>query len=270
MSTLPLRIMGIVNLTPDSFSDGGQFVDPGAAVAHGLRLVDQGADLLDLGAESTRPGADPVSAELQIDRLLPVIDGLIAQGCEVPLSLDTTLAEVARVGLAAGATWINDVSALGDPDMAEVCAAAGCTLVLMHRRGTARTMQQDTRYADLIGEICTFLEQRVELARAGGVRDAQIVLDAGVGFGKALRDNPRLIAATPRFRALGYPVLVGASRKRFIGEITGVERPQERVAGSIGAALAAAQAGADILRVHDVAATVHALAVYRSIQEAAP
>ena len=265
MVKLSPQIMGIVNLTPDSFSDGGRFLDPRAAIEHAHQLIEQGADLLDLGAESTRPGADPVRPAEELERLIPVIEGIRSGGSTVPISVDTTKAAVARVALQAGASWVNDVSALDDPEMASVCAAAGCTLVLMHRRGTPKTMQRDTRYHDLIGEVSAFLAERVGRAVQAGIPPERIVLDPGVGFGKALHDNPTVIAMTPRLRATGHRVLIGASRKRFIGELTGVAEPSERVAGSIGAALAAAQLGADLLRVHDVGPTVQALRVYQTI-----
>lgn len=262
--------MGIVNVTPDSFSDGGRFVAAAAAIAHGLALVAEGADLLDLGAESTRPGAAPVPAEIEQERLLPVIQGLRAAGCPVPISVDTSKAAVAAAALDAGATWVNDVSALDDPEMAPLCARAGCELVLMHRRGDPQTMQRDTRYDDLVGEVIAHLQGRIARAVAAGVDPARITLDAGLGFGKAPADNPALIAATPRLRALGHRVLVGASRKRFIGELTGEADPARRVFGSVGAALAAAAAGADVVRVHDVGPTVQALAVFAAVAEATP
>jgi len=263
-------VMGIVNLTPDSFSDGGAFLDPAAGVAHGLRLVAEGADLLDLGAESTRPGAAAVPADEELRRLLPVVQGLVGAGCRVPISVDTTKAAVARAALAEGATWVNDVSGLHDPQMADACARAGCELVIMHRRGSPTTMQRDTAYADLIGEVEHFLLARAARAIAAGVDPARILLDAGLGFGKSPADNPRLIGATPRLRSHGFRVLVGASRKRFIGDLTGVADPAARVHGSVGAALAAAALGADVLRVHDVAATVQALAVFAAVGAAPP
>jgi dihydropteroate synthase len=263
-------VMGIVNVTPDSFSDGGRHLHAADAVARGLQLVDEGADLLDLGAESTRPGAAPVPLELELTRLRPVLEGLRRAGCRAPISVDTSKAAVARAALAAGASWVNDVSALQDPEMASVCAASGCDVVLMHRRGDPTTMQRDTRYADLIGEIEAHLLARAALAERAGIDRARIVLDAGLGFGKSSLDNPRLIAATPRLRSHGYRVLVGASRKRFIGELTGVGEAPARVHGSVGAALAAAALGADIVRVHDVAATVQALAVFVACVGGAP
>lgn len=262
------KVMGIVNLTPDSFSDGGRFSDVSRAVERCLELVAHGADVLDLGAESTRPGAAPVSIDEELRRLLPVLRALDVQGCPVPVSVDTTKAEVARRALDHGASWVNDVSALDDPDMAPTCAEAGCTVVLMHRRGSPVTMQADTHYADLIGEVCSFLKARAERAIQAGVDPGQLVVDPGVGFGKASEDNARLIAAVPRFAALGYPVLIGASRKRFIGDLTGVRAADQRVFGSVGAALEAARRGAAVLRVHDVAATVQALRVQGAILRA--
>jgi dihydropteroate synthase len=261
-------VMGIVNVTPDSFSDGGRHVGVDAAVEHGLRLLDEGADLLDVGGESTRPGATPVPAAEECERVLPVIEGLRRARPDATISIDTHKARVAAAALEAGATWVNDVTALGDPDMAAVCARAGCHLVLMHMRGTPRTMQADTAYGDLVGEVLEHLRGRLRGALDAGVSRERLLVDPGVGFGKAPGDNPRLLAAVPRFRELA-PVLVGASRKRFIGALTGVERAADRVHGSVGAALAAAARGADVLRVHDVAATVQALTVFHAVTRAA-
>lgn len=198
--------------------------------------------------------------EVEAARVVPVIAGILAARPDARVSVDTRKASVARAALAAGARLVNDVSGLADPAMAATCAAAGAGLALMHLRGDPRTMQQDTRYTDLIGEICAFLSERAQRAVAAGVRE--LYVDPGIGFGKASADNPALIAAIPRFAALGWPVLIGASRKRFIGELTGVAAPAERVAGSLGAALAAAARGAALLRVHDVAATRQALDVF--------
>jgi dihydropteroate synthase len=262
-------VMGIVNTTPDSFSDGGRYLAPEAAVAHGLRLLDEGADLLDIGGESTRPGAAPVSPADQKRRVIPVIEGILTARPDTVVSVDTASAAVAEAGLDAGARWVNDVTALGDPDMAPLCAERGCELVLMHMRGEPRTMQRDTVYDDLVGEVITFLGERVARAVAAGVDRDRIVLDPGLGFGKAPTDNPRLIAAVPRLRQGGHRVLIGASRKRFVGALTGVEQPADRVYGSVGAALAAASLGADVLRVHDVAATVQALAVQAAVYDVA-
>jgi dihydropteroate synthase len=254
--------MGVVNVTPDSFSDGGRLATPEAAVAHALRLLDEGADWLDIGGESTRPGAAPVPADEELHRVLPVVAGIVAARPDAIVSIDTSKAAVAERAIAAGARIVNDVSALGDPAMAAVVARAGSTLILMHRRGTPDTMQKDTRYDDLVGEVESFLRDRVDTAERAGVARRDIVVDPGIGFGKAWTDNPRLVAAVPRFRRLGYRVLVGASRKAFVGRLTGVEHAADRVFGSIGAALAAAEAGADVIRVHDVRATREALAVY--------
>ena len=265
----PTLVMGIVNTTPDSFSDGGRYVDADKAVAHGLQLLSEGAHLLDVGGESTRPGAEPVSADEQCRRVLPVIEGVLDARPDAVISVDTTLAAVAERALSAGARWVNDVTGLGDPDMAPLCAERGCELVLMHMRGVPRTMQHDTRYDDLVGEVVAFLGERVERAVSAGVDRARIVLDPGLGFGKASGDNPRLIAAIPRLKQSGHRVLIGASRKRFVGALTGVDDPAARVHGSVGAALAAASLGADVLRVHDVAATVQALAVQRAVLDVA-
>lgn len=261
MPDTPL-VMGIVNVTPDSFSDGGRLGSVQAAVDHGLRLLDEGADLLDIGGESTRPGAAPVPESVEVERVLPVIRGLIDARPDVVISIDTSKAVVAAAALQAGAQWVNDVTALGDPDMAAVCAEHDGPVVLMHMRGTPRTMQDDTDYDDLVGEVVGHLRRARDRAEAAGIGRERIVLDPGVGFGKSLADNPRLFATVPRLHELGHRVLIGASRKGFIGRLTGVERAAERVHGSVGAALAAAAWGADIVRVHDVAATVQALAVY--------
>ena len=266
-------VMGIVNTTPDSFSDGGRFVvgdqvRVDAAVEHALRLLDEGAHLIDVGGESTRPGAEAVGAAEETERVVPVIEGVLAARPGAVISVDTSKASVARAALDAGARWVNDVTGLGDPELGSVCARAGCELVLMHMRGTPRTMQANTSYDDLVGEILAGLRDSVARAVDAGVDPARILVDPGVGFGKSFEDNPRLIAAVPRFAALGHRVLIGASRKGFIGRLTGVERASERVHGSVGAALAAAARGAHVVRVHDVAATVQALAVFRAVMAA--
>ncbi|NCG19799.1 MAG: dihydropteroate synthase [Rhodobacterales bacterium] len=258
-------LLGIVNVTPDSFSDGGQFARADAAIAHGLALIEQGAYALDVGGESTRPGAAPVSAAEEKDRVLPVIRGLLRVQADLKISVDTRKASVARAALQAGAWMVNDVSAGADPQMFSVCAEAECVLILMHMRGTPATMQRQTGYHDLVGEVIDVLQQRIALARAAGVRHEHIIADPGLGFGKALLDNPKLIAAVPRMQSeLGIPVLIGASRKRFIGELTQQSNASERVFGSVGAALAAARVGAEWVRVHDVAATQQALAVFNA------
>ncbi|MEO0602931.1 MAG: dihydropteroate synthase [Myxococcota bacterium] len=262
--------MGVVNVTPDSFSDGGRFVVPAAAIDHGLRMLDDGADIVDIGGESTRPGADAVSVDDEIARTRPVIEGLVKARPGVVVSIDTQKAEVARVAIDAGARIVNDVSAGRDPGMLPLVAQTGVRYVVMHMRGVPKTMQRDTTYTDLISEIASALADAAGRAEAAGVRPERIVVDPGVGFGKAPGDNPRLIAATPRFKQLGYPVLVGASRKSFVGRLTGQPDASKRVAGSVGAALAAADAGADLLRVHDVRETRDALTVFVACKSAMP
>lgn len=255
-------LMGIVNVTPDSFSDGGRFFDSHDAISHGLELLDEGADWLDIGGESTRPGSLPVSAEEEINRVIPVISGIRRARPEATISIDTRKAAVAQAGVAAGATIVNDVSALHDLHMAAFCAAAEVRVVLMHMRGVPRSMQDHTEYDDLLGEILGFLRERVARAEAAGIKRERLLIDPGLGFGKCPADNPVLIASLARFRELGLPVVIGASRKRFIGELTKTPTPDSRVFGSIGAALAAAAHGADVLRVHDVKATQQALQVF--------
>lgn len=262
-------IMGIVNVTPDSFSDGGRLASVTQAVDHAVRLLDEGAGVLDIGGESTRPGASPVSATEESARVLPVIEGILAVRPQAIISIDTSKAGVARQAIEAGARWVNDVTALADPEMAGVCAETGCELVLMHMRGTPQTMQADTAYRSLIGEVVERLVAARDRAVDEGVAPERILLDPGVGFGKSFEDNPRLFASIPRLQSFGHRVLVGASRKGFIGRLTGVEVASERVHGSVGAALAAALWGADVVRVHDVAATVQALTVFQACSEGA-
>ena len=250
-------VMGILNVTPDSFSDGGRYLEPQAAIARGVELLDEGADMLDLGAESTRPGSVPVPADEQWRRLAPVLRGLRAARPEATLSLDTRVAEVAERGLALGAKVVNDVSALGDPAMAAVVARAGAGLVLMHMRGTPENMQQDTNYGDVAAEVASHLQSRAAAARAEGVAEECLAFDPGIGFGKSAAGSLELLARLPELRALGRPVLVGASRKSFLARLTGDEGPPtERVPASLAAAAIAVYDGAAILRVHDVAATV--------------
>ncbi len=260
--------MGIVNCTPDSFSDGGLHPSAEAAVAHGLRLWAEGADWLDVGGESTRPGAHEVDEGEEIDRVVPVIAALHAALPTAVISVDTRKPAVAAAALAAGAAVVNDVEAARRPGMAACVASAGAGLVLMHLRGQPASMQLHTGYDDVVGEVELFLAERARAVISAGVNPQRIVVDAGLGFGKSLDANPALIAATARLRGIGFPVMVGASRKRFVGELSGVERPSERGAGSIGAALAALSAGADLLRVHDVAATIQAARVYVACRHA--
>jgi dihydropteroate synthase len=252
-------VMGIVNVTPDSFSDGGLFLDAGAAIAHGRELLAEGADILDVGGESTRPGAQPVDADEEIRRVIPVIEALAAEGARV--SIDTTKAEVARRALEAGATIVNDVSALRfDPDLARVAGDAGATLVLMHMLGEPRTMQDDPRYDEVVSDIRSFLEQRIEYAVGEGVAEEDIWVDPGIGFGKTLAHNLELIARLDEIAAIGRPVVFGASRKSFLGKLTG-RQVDERLAGTIAANIIAYEHGARVFRVHDVAPTVDALKV---------
>jgi dihydropteroate synthase len=252
-------VMGVVNVTPDSFSDGGHYLDPGAAVAHGLELQRQGAGILDVGGESTRPGARPVAADEELRRVLPVLEGLKDAGAR--LSVDTCKSAVAARALEAGATFVNDVTALrGDPEMAGVIAAAGADCCLMHMLGDPRTMQDDPKYEDVVSEVKAFLEDRLRFATARGIGEERIVLDPGIGFGKTVAHNLELLARIDELVALGRPVLVGTSRKSFIGRLTG--RPvDERLAGTIATNVLAYAGGARLFRVHDVAPVHDALAV---------
>jgi dihydropteroate synthase len=263
------RVMGIVNATPDSFSDGGLHLDPAAALAHARQLIAEGADILDLGAESTRPGAEPVSAEVEIARLVPLVAQLRAEN-PVPISVDTMKPAVARAAVAAGAAVWNDVTALRHaPDSLETAAELGCEVVLMHMQGEPRTMQAEPRYEDVVDEVAEFLLARAEVAMAAGVAREKIWLDPGVGFGKhVIRHNLPLLAGLGRITALGFPVLLGASRKSFIGALDRKAPADQRLGGSIAAALAGAAAGVAAVRVHDVRETVQALAVWGAIEGA--
>jgi dihydropteroate synthase len=258
-------IMGVVNVTPDSFSDGGRFLDPGAAVAHARQLIEEGADLVDLGAESSRPGtAVVVTAEEELRRLLPVLQGL--RDAPVPVSVDTIKPEVMRVVLAEGATMINDINALRAPGAIAAVAAADAAVCLMHMQGTPGTMQQHPSYDDVVAEVKAFLLERVRAARAAGIALERIAIDPGFGFGKTLEHNLELLRHLREFEVLGVPVLAGWSRKSSLGKITG-KPAGERLAASVAAALIAAQNGARILRVHDVAATRDALAVLAAVEK---
>lgn len=258
------KIMGIVNVTPDSFSDGGRFLASEAAIAHARKLMAQGADILDIGGESTRPGAAPVDEAEELDRVIPVVKALAAEGAVV--SIDTMKPTVARAAVAAGACIWNDVSALAAPDAVQAAAELGCEVVLMHMRGEPRTMQDNPSYEDVVAEVEAHLLDRAEAAASGGVARERIWLDPGVGFGKTPAHNLALIAALPRFVALGYPVLLGASRKRFIAALDpgGVE-PEQRLGGSIAAALEGARAGVAAVRVHDVRETAQALILQAAV-----
>lgn len=256
------RIMGIVNVTPDSFSDGGQHADAAGAVAHGLGLVAEGADILDVGGESTRPGAEVVSEAEEIRRIVPVIVGLRAK-TDVRISIDTRKSAVMREAVSAGADMINDVSALmGDPLSLETAADLGVPVVLMHAQGDPRTMQDNPQYEDVVLDVFDFLEARIEAAVRAGIPRDHLLVDPGIGFGKTLQHNIAVMSGLSLLHGLGVPVLVGASRKKFIGTLTRVEVAADRVHGSVGAALAAVAQGAQIVRVHDVAATKAAMAVF--------
>ncbi len=257
-----MKVMGIVNVTPDSFSDGGLYFDPQAAIVHGRELAAAGADVLDIGGESTRPGADPVGAQEELSRVIPVIEGLAGVA---PISIDTSKAEVASAAIGAGASIVNDVTALaGDTGMAAVCAGNGVEVVLMHMPGEPRTMQDDPHYDDPVTEIRDFLLGRVEAATVAGIARERIWIDPGIGFGKTVEHNLELLRGTERLVATGLPVLVGPSRKAFIGRIDGSPEA-DRVGGTIAACLAAADGGASMVRVHDVAPVVQALKVRERI-----
>ena len=258
------RVMGIVNVTPDSFSDGGAHATPEAAIAHGLRLVADGADLLDIGGESTRPGAADVSVEEELRRVIPVIDAL-ARDTRVPISVDTSKPEVMRAAVEAGAGMINDVYGLRRAGALETAAALGVPVVLMHMQGEPRGMQDAPEYDDVVGEVHRFLAERIFSAEMAGIDRKRIVVDPGFGFGKTTDHNLALLAQLARFVELGVPVLAGLSRKRSIGALTGRETPAARMAGSVAAHLIAAQRGARILRVHDVAETVDALKIWTAV-----
>ena len=251
--------MGIVNVTADSFSDGGRFLDPARAIAHGLELFGDGAALVDIGGESTRPGACAVAAELELERVLPVVEGLVREG--VPVSVDTMKPEVMAAAAAAGAAVINDVNAFRAAGAVEAVARLEAGVVVMHMQGTPQTMQQAPRYGDVVEEVCGFLVERARALESAGVARSRIALDPGFGFGKTLEHNKALFRALPRLAATGYPIVVGVSRKRMIADLTG-RGVGERTAGSVAAAMLAAQNGARILRVHDVRETVDALKIW--------
>jgi dihydropteroate synthase len=258
-------VMGIVNVTPDSFSDGGRHLDVGAAAAHARRLAAEGAAIIDVGGESTRPGAVPVTPAEELRRVGPVLDALARDPVGAPVSIDTRHADVARVALDAGAVLVNDVSAGADPAMFPLVAERAAGICLMHMQGEPATMQDRPRYDDVAGEVTAFLESRMRAAVDAGVREEAIVLDPGIGFGKTADHNVALLAGLGSIVALGRPVLVGVSRKGLIGAITG-RATGDRLAGSIGAGLAAVEAGAAVLRVHDVAHTVDAVRAFTRIR----
>ncbi len=260
-------VMGIVNVTPDSFSDGGLHRSPSAAVAHGLRLVDRGAAIVDVGGESSRPGASPVATDEELRRVMPVVEGLTAAGAIV--SIDTVKPDVAAAAIDAGAQIVNDITGLTSPEMRQVCARTGVGVVIMHMRGEPATMQEDPTYDDVVAEVATFLSRQAEVAVAAGIAADRIAVDPGIGFGKTFEHNLLLLGGLDRIAALGFPVLVGVSRKGFLAailEASGIEptTPNRDVASAAGAA-AAVLAGADIVRTHDVATTRAATTVADAI-----
>ena len=260
--------MGVVNVTPDSFFDGGRYFDADAAVLHGQELITAGADILDLGGESSRPGAEPVTATEESGRVLPVLAGLMPEASKtgVRISVDTTKLEVAEAALEQGAEIINDISALRNaPEIGLLCADTGATLVLMHMLGNPRTMQADPRYGDVVAEVKAFLSERIEVALAAGISEDRIWVDPGIGFGKTVEHNLALIARLGEIAELGLPVLAGTSRKRFLGSFD-ASPPEGRLGGTISSTLSAWQNGADILRVHDVGAMRQALTVAEAIE----
>jgi len=259
-------VMGIINVTPDSFSDGGTLRTMGDTLTRVRGMIAGGADILDIGGESTRPGAAEVSVTDEIARTAPVIAALRDAGIATPVSIDTRKAHVAEAALRAGANMINDVSALTwDADMARVAAAANVPICLMHAQGTPQTMQADPRYDDVLTDVYDYLARRMDAALSAGIDPAHLIVDPGIGFGKTMTHNLTLLKGLSRFHTLNAPILLGASRKRFIGTLSGVENAADRLPGSLAVALMAAGQGAQILRVHDVAETVQALAVWRAL-----
>ena len=260
------HVMGVVNVTPDSFSDGGKHFDAGRAVDHGLKLVDDGADLLDVGGESTRPGAVPVPLDEELRRVIPVIERLADQ-VTVPISIDTYKAETARRALGAGAAIINDITGLaGDPEMTSVVAELQAGVICMHMQGTPQTMQTDPRYHDVVGEVTAFLMQRIAALTAGGVAPECIAVDPGICFGKRRRHNLELLRRVDRLVALGRPVCIGVSRKGFLDKILGRGEKEDLVHGTIGTVLSVCRRGVQIVRVHDVRAVKNALAAFRAVE----
>ncbi|HEX5306888.1 MAG TPA: dihydropteroate synthase [Dyella sp.] len=263
------RVVGILNVTPDSFSDGALYADLDAAVAHGLAMVEQGADMLDVGGESTRPGAADVPLDEELARVIPVIEALVAR-CAVPISIDTSKPEVMRAAVAAGAGMINDVYALRREGALDAAASLGVPVCLMHMQGEPRGMQEDPHYDDVVGEVHRFLTDRLFACELAGMDRRKVLVDPGFGFGKTLEHNLALLRELRRFAELGAGVYAGLSRKSMIGAITGRSVPAERSAGSVAAALIAVQQGAKLVRVHDVQATVDALAVWHAVDAQRP
>lgn len=262
-SRMPL-LMGIINVTPDSFSDGGQFLPIDRAVSHAKKLISEGADILDVGGESTRPGAEPVDAESELRRVIPLIEQL-SREVEVPISIDTSKAQVAHQALLAGASIVNDVTGLmGDPDMIDVCRKSDCGLVVMHMQGKPQTMQNDPTYDNVVAEICNFFRDRLTTLNAAGIDLHRVVLDPGIGFGKTAQHNIEILASIRSFHELGRPLLIGHSRKRFLKKVLGKDI-EAREFGTVGVSVALAHQSVDILRVHDVGASRDAILAYQAI-----
>ena len=255
--------MGVLNVTPDSFSDGGLYHVADKAFAHGLRMMEEGADIIDVGGESTRPGSNPITEEEEQRRVLPVLERLAAEG--VPVSIDTSKPSTAEEAVKTGAQVINDVTGLTLPEMRRIAAEAGVTVCIMHSKGSPRTMQDNPTYEDVLKEVLSYLKERTELALRDGIQKKRIWIDPGIGFGKTVEHNLALLRGISELKTLGYPVLVGVSRKSVIGALTGVKEPERRVAGSLAAGLTAVQEGANILRTHDVSETIQALRVWSAI-----
>ena len=262
-------LVGILNVTPDSFSDGGEFLDQEKAAARASAMLDEGAHVIDVGGESTRPGSDPVSPEEEIGRVVPVIQAILAERPDAVISIDTYRAQTAEVAIEAGARMVNDVTALrGDGRMAKLVAEAGCPVVLMHMLGEPKTMQRDPRYNDVVREVRDFLRERAEYAISAGVDPENIVLDPGIGFGKTTEHNLALLHYLDAIVDLGFPLLVGASRKGFVGSITGSQDARERVFGTVATTVLAYERGATLFRVHDVRANREALAMAEAVRRA--
>ena len=261
-------LMGVLNVTPDSFSDGGEFLDPDKAVVRAVSLLDEGALIVDIGGESTRPGSEPVSPDEELRRVMPVLREILAIRPEAIVSIDTYRASTAEVALDAGARIVNDVTALGDPRMAGVVAERGCSIVLMHMRGEPKSMQQDPRYEDVVREVRDFLARRTERALRAGVEEDNIVIDPGIGFGKTLEHNLTLLNRLDTLVELGFPVLIGASRKSFLGKIVGSGSPKDRLFGTVATNVIAYEQGVSLFRVHDVRANKEALAIAAAIRGA--
>jgi dihydropteroate synthase len=259
-------LMGVLNVTPDSFSDGGEFFGAEPAVLHAEKMFDEGAQVIDVGGESTRPGSDPVSPEEELRRVLPVIQGILSACPDSIVSIDTYRSSIAEAALDAGARAVNDVTALGDPRMAGLMAERGCPIILMHMLGEPKSMQQDPRYEDVVREVRDFLAERAERAIRAGVEPENIILDPGIGFGKTMEHNLKLLKRLDSLVELGFPVLVGVSRKSFLGKITCSEDPKSRLFGTMAANVLAYERGASLFRVHDVRANKEALAVAAAIR----